>query len=326
VAEDRVNKEKKGVWQQLKDPTSSLIIGVLSMAIVIPVSVSIYQIVPPMKLGFLGGLRIDFYIVLALLFIVFFILIKKFSKLFLIIFSLGLGGLSLSSFLGFYSFRSLYHDYSTIYFTFTDGLGTFTFEEESAEFKYKQRIINAVDYRNEIVKNKANAWAVVNFEEYKPTFPSLKTLHCFSIFKEVRTRWNYVYDPNGEEYYSRTSVTLNQLEDDDKVKGDCDDYSILMAGLLTAVGGEVQLVRTEVDLGDRIVGHLYPELKIGDVKDLEKIAYFIKNELFVGESADKPIFYYTDAKGNVWLNMDYNDYYPGGKYQSKVRKSVLKIE
>lgn len=326
MTEIKEKKKRKSIWHQLKEPTSSLIVGVLSMAIVMPVSISIYQIVPAMKLSLFGGVRIDFYIVLVVLFIMIFILLKKYSKLFLVIFSLGFGGLTFSTLLGYYSFRSLYLDYSTVYFTFTDGLGTFTFDEQTAEFKYKQRILNAVDYRNEIVKNKANAWAVVNFEEYKPTFPSLKTLHCFSIFKEVRKRWNYVYDPNGEEYYSRTSVTINQLEDDDKVKGDCDDYSILLAGLFTAVGGEVQLVRTEVDLGNRVVGHLYPELKIGDIKDLEKIAYFIKNELFVLESDDKPIFYYTDAKGNVWLNMDYNDHYPGGKYQSKVRKSVLKIE
>ncbi len=326
MAKEKEIEGKKGVWQQLKDPTSSLIVGIMSMAIVIPVSVSLYPIIPPMRLSVLGGVRIDFYIVLVILFILFFILIKKFSKLFLVLFFVGFGGLAGSTFLGFYSFKNLYYDYGTIYFTFTEGLGTFSFEEQTAEFKYKQRIVNAVDYRNEIVKNKANAWALMNFSEFKPTFPSLKILHCFSIFKEVRKRWNYVYDPNGDEYYSRASVTLNQLEDDDKVKGDCDDYSILMAGLLTAVGGEVELVRTEVQVGDRVVGHLYPELKIGDIKDLEKIAYFIKNELFVVESADKPIFYYTDAKGNVWLNMDYNDHYPGGRYQSKVRKSVLKIE
>jgi hypothetical protein len=256
----------------------------------------------------------------------FFILIKKFNKFFLITFGLGFLGLTTSSLLGHYSFKNLYYDYGTIYFTFTEDFGTISFQEESADFKFKQRILNAIDYRNEIVKNKANAWAVVNFEEFKPTFPSLKILHCFSIFKEVRKRWNYVYDPKGEEYYSRTSITLNQLTDDDKLKGDCDDYSILMAGLLTAVGGEVQLVRTEVHTPERVVGHLYPELKIGDIKDLEKIAYFIKNELFITESSDKPIFFYTDASGQVWLNMDYNDYYPGGKYQSKVRKSVLKID
>ena len=318
--------KKKSFWQQFKDPTSSLIIGFLTIAIVIPVSVSIYPILPPLRFAALGNVRLEFYMLLIFLFILFFILIKKFSKFFVIAFGVGLGGLSISTLVGFYSFTNLYYDYGTLYFSFTEGLGTIKFEEKSSEFAYKQRIINAVDYRNEIVKNKANAWAVVNFEEFKPTFPNLKILHCFSIFKEVRKRWNYVYDPKGEEYYSRTSVTLNQLEDDDKVKGDCDDYSILMAGLFTAVGGEVQLVRTEVTTGTKVVGHLYPELKIGDVKDLEKIAYFIKNELFIKESEDKPIFYYTDSKGQVWLNMDYNDYYPGGKYQSKIRKSVLKIE
>ncbi len=321
-----INVKKKGVFHQLKQPTSFIFISIFSAIIVIPITVSIYQMIPAWRIDFLGGLRVDLYAVLLLLFLLFFILIKKFSKFFLVSLLIGFTGLTVSSFIGKYSFRDLYHDYSTIYFSFTNDFSTLKFQEETAEFKYKQRILNHIDYRNEIVKNKANAWAIANFSEYKSTFPSLKVLHCLSIFKEVKSRWNYVYDPKGDEYYSRTSVSLNQLDDDNKLKGDCDDYSILLAGLFTAVGGEVQLVRTEVHTPERIIGHIYPELKIGDIKDLEKIAYFIKNELFVLESMDKPIFYYVDLKGNVWLNMDYNDDYPGGKYQSKIRKSVLKIE
>jgi hypothetical protein len=321
-----INSRKKGVLYQLKQPSSFIFICLFSAIIVIPITVSVYQMIPSWRISFLGGLRVDLYVVLMLLFIVFYILIKKFSRFFIISLIIGFTGLTISSLIGRYSFKDLYLDYSTIYFSFTNDISTLKFQEETAEFKYKQRILNHIDYRNEIVKNKANAWAIANFSEYKSTFPSLKVLHCLSIFKEVRTRWNYVYDPKGDEYYSRASVTLNQLDDDDKLKGDCDDYSILLAGLFTAVGGDVQLVRTEVHTQERIIGHIYPELFIGNIKDLEKIAYFIKNEFFVIESMDKPIFYYVDLNKNVWLNMDYNDMYPGGKYQSKVRKSVLKVE
>lgn len=315
-------KKKKGVWEQIKDPTSVVLVSLMSIIITLPIVVSVYPIVPPLKVG---AYRIDFLLISLVCFVVFFILIKKFSRFFLYTFSAGLLGLAISSIIGGYSFKSLYYDYSAIYFSYTEDFGDFRFNDSNAEEEYNQRIINAVDYRNENVKNAANAMAVANFQGYSGSFPSLKVLQCFSIFKEVRERWNYVYDPKGEEYYSKTSVTLLQLKDDDKLKGDCDDFSILMAGLFTAVGGEVRLVRTEVETKTRTIGHLYPELLIGNIKDLEKISYFIKNELFVMESMDKPIFYYEDLEGNIWLNMDYNDYYPGGKYQSYVRKAVINI-
>lgn len=324
VVEDKKG-QKRGVWRQLADPTSSLLVMFLSLIITVPIVVSIYKFIPPIEVDFWGGVRLDLILVSLVTFVTFFILIKKFSKFFIIAFSLGICGLSISSLLGSYSFRNLYYDYLTIYFSFTEDFGEFSFTDKNSEGEYNQRIINAVDYRNEIVKNGANAMAIANFGEYKSSFPSLKILQCFSIFKEVRSRWNYVYDPKGDEYYSRTSVTLLQLQDDGQFKGDCDDYSILMAGLFTAVGGEVRLVRTEVKTESKTIGHLYPELLVGDIKDLEKISYFIKNELFVMESLDKPIYYYEDLEGRIWLNMDYNDYYPGGKYQSYVRKSVIDI-
>lgn len=319
------NEEKKKFWEQLKDPTSAVIISIMSIAMTLPIVVSIYPLLPPFKLDFLGGIRADFVLLSFGFFILFFILIRKFSKFFVYAFTIGFLGLVISSLIGKYSFRSLYYDYSSIYFTYAEDIGEFTFNEQYTAEEYDQRIINAVDFRNEHVKNAANAMAVANFQEYAKSFPSLKILQCFSIFKEVRNKWNYVYDPKGEEYYSKTSVTLLQLQDDDKFKGDCDDYSILMAGLFTAVGGEVRLVRTVVETKTRTIGHLYPELLIGDIKDLEKISYFIKNELFVMESMDKSIYYYEDLEGNIWLNMDYNDYYPGGKYQSYIRKEVITI-
>lgn len=322
--EEGIQQDKK-LWDQLKHPTSIVIISVMSVIITLPIVVSLYPVVPPLTVSFLNDFRIDFILMSAGFFILFFVLIKKFRKFFLYAFSLGVFGLAVSSVLGGYSFKNLYHDYSSIYFSYTEDFRDFTFKDSNAAEEYDQRIINAIDFRNEHVKNAANAMAVANFQEYSNTFPSLKILHCFSIFKEVRSKWNYVYDPKGEEYYSKTSVTLLQLLDDGKLKGDCDDYSILMAGLFTAVGGEVRLVRTEVKTKTRTIGHLYPELLIGNIKDLEKISYFIKNELFVLESAEKPIYYYEDLEGNIWLNMDYNDYYPGGKYQSYIRKAVITI-
>jgi len=245
--------------------------------------------------------------------------------MFFLILLCGFAGLGISSLIGGYSFNNLYYDYSAIVYNLSGHLQEYDFKEEQNSFRNKEEIRAAINETNPLVKEKANVFAVANFKDYQYSFPSKKVLHCFSIFKEVNDRWNYVYDPQGPDYYSKTSQTLEQMKDDDLLKGDCDDYSILMAGLMKAVGAEVRLVRTEIYDEDRTIGHLYPELKIGDEKDLERIAYFIQNELFIKESKGKNIFYYIDGDGAVWLNMDYNDDYPGGPYQSMVRKSILPL-
>ena len=127
-----------------------------------------------------------------------------------------------------------------------------------------------------------------------------------------------------EDYFSKASNTLKLLKEDDILKGDCDDQSILIAGLIKAIGGEVQLVRTVIkQKNGEEIGHIYPELNIGNEKDLEVYTFLIKTQLFSKESLNKPIYYYKGNDGVIWLNMDYNDDYPGAYYPSNVRESVL---
>jgi hypothetical protein len=313
--------------QQLKRPTSITFTLVLTLLITFPLFITLYALIPPLILDLTVGIRLDNIFLFLLIGTVFFILIRKFNKFFFYSFGGGFFTLAISSILGFYGFANLYHDFAFFIYTVSDKEINIQFIEEGDNFPKKQQILNAIDYRNDVVKNQANAWAVANFEKNKNVFPSLRILHAFSIFKEVKSRWKYVFDPLGPDYLSRASLTISQLKNSPYLTGDCDDYSILMAGLLLAVGCEVQLVLTEVETVDgRIVGHIYPELKIGNFKTMEKIAYHIKNELFVFESMDKPIYYYIDPQDIVWLNMDYNDHYPGGRYQSYLRRSVLKVE
>jgi hypothetical protein len=70
---------------------------------------------------------------------------------------------------------------------------------------------------------------------------------------------------------------------------------------------------------------MYPEVKVGDKKELENIAHVIKTVLFPNEAGNSPIRYFQDSKGNVWLNFDYNDDFPGGRYQSDERISQMEI-
>ena len=235
-------------------------------------------------------------------------------------------GLLISTFTGHYGIRNLYYDYSVMLYNLNENGIQLNFEEKHDPFSKQAQIAIAVNYQNEEVRKIATNWAVKNFKAYQSVTPSLSVLHAMSIFKEVRNRWNYVYDPKGEDYYASASETLSQLESDDLLKGDCDDYSIMISALIKATGGETQLVRTVIKNSDgSLTGHLYPEVKIGTKKDLETIAYLIKNKFFLKESKDKAIFYYIDKEDNVWLNFDYNEYYPGGKYQSLYRESVMDL-
>ena len=99
----------------------------------------------------------------------------------------------------------------------------------------------------------------------------------------------------------------------------------MMAAAIKSIGGEVRLVRTSLVQNGQTIGHMYPEVKIGDEKDLEMVVYLLKNVFFVEEAKGKSIFYYEDSKGFIWLNFDYTDNYPGGKYMSPIRESEIII-
>ncbi len=317
---------KQPFISRLKDSLSGLLTSILSMLIVLPIFVTLYKEVPVIKIPIGNGLRIDNIILFGGLFIIFYIIIQAYYKASYILLGVGFLGLSVSSLLGYYDFNNLYYDYSSFVYNLKEHATPYQFEEKKNTFSREALIVYAIDYNSPKTREVAANWAIKNFDPYKKVMPSLKINQALSIYKEVRNRWNYVFDPHGEDLYVKSSQTLQLLEEDEKLKGDCDDYSITMAGLIKAIGGEVQLVRTIITNPDStITGHLYPEVKIGKKKDLEIVAYLIKNELFEAESKNKPIYYYQDKEGFIWLNFDYFDTYPGGKYASNVRVSVLKV-
>ena len=81
-----------------------------------------------------------------------------------------------------------------------------------------------------------------------------------------------------------------------------------------AVGGEARIVRT--------VGHLYPEVKICHKQDLVKYNLLIR-QLF--ETEGKDIFFHEDEDGYIWLNFDYTDRYPGGKFMNQKIIGILNL-
>jgi hypothetical protein len=182
--------------------------------------------------------------------------------------------------------------------------------DEKMTIRNSRQIREAIDFRNPEVRNYAVAISRANF-----TDPALyreygNVIRYFSIFSEV-VKWNYIPDPVGEEYYAKASESMQHLS------GDCDDYSILMAACIKAVGGHVRLVHTK--------NHLYPEVRICHARDFDKITNLIKRKLYLKESLGGTIYYRIDREDYVWLNFDYTSRYPGGPFMAEAVLGLLVI-
>lgn len=306
---------------------SVLLLGAVSALITMPLFIILYKFFPAINIPigdheFKLGLILLF---LALFFAIYFLL-KKFKIIVYSLLILGLLVLTITNFSGYYTMTDLYHDYERFLFSLSDNSLIEEFDEFGGKFRKEKELRAAIDYNEPDVRNYAASIAIKHFEEETYLSPSKKWVQFFSVFKEINDRWKYVNDPANEDYYSKASQTLKQLDYDGYFKGDCDDYSIMMAACIKAIGGEVRLVRTEVEMSNgKTVGHLYPEVKFGEEEDFEAIIYLIKNIYFVEESRGEKIRCYEDSKGFIWLNFDYNDPFPGGRYQSNTRKSEIII-
>lgn len=309
------------------DPTSTLFIMVLAVVIAFPLYILLYRFMPSIIIPFKSdGIRVDHIILFILIFSLLFLFIRKFKYFFVIFSIVALCIITILNFTGLYTIDHLYKDYNEILYDLGKNNLETRFYIKNEKFSKEEELRQAIDYNHSSVINFARNIATQNFQEYDGLIRERKIIQFFSIFKEIKTRWVYVSDPKGEEYYSKASETLAHLEYNDLFKGDCDDYSIMIAACIRAIGGEVRLIRTSViDSDGKTSGHLYPEVKIGDKKDLDNIAHVMRTVLFPNEIGDKPIRYYQDINGYIWLNFDYNDNFPGGRYQSDIRDSELLI-
>lgn len=316
--------------KDLKDKNfgyETLVLGAVSTVLTIPALIFLYKFIPEIQF-YVGDnlVKLDYILLFFIIFFITFYLLKKFKLFVLGTVIAGLIVMTITNFTSVYTFGDLQDDYYNFLFEISGDAFEEKFTEEGKKFKKEKELREAIDYTNPDVRNYAASIAIKHFDDKRHFSSNRRWVQYFSVFKEVFGQWKYVFDPHQEDYYSKASETLKQLTYDEYFKGDCDDYSIMMAACIKSIGGEVRLVRTTVKKKDGTeIGHLYPEVKFGKMEDLETIVYLIKNIFFVDESAGKPIHYFKGEKGFIWLNFDYNDPYPGGKYQSDVRKSEIII-
>lgn len=119
------------------------------------------------------------------------------------------------------------------------------------------------------------------------------------IFDYCYSKWRYVNDPKGSEYLAKASETIAS-----SLTGDCDDFAILIASCMLAIGGDVCIVTTQGPTG----GHAYAEVDISHMK-LEHVKSYIKQKFNSHRISN--IVYRKDGS-YIWLNLDWSGDYPGG--------------
>ncbi|MBC7173275.1 MAG: FHA domain-containing protein [Polyangiaceae bacterium] len=132
-----------------------------------------------------------------------------------------------------------------------------------------------------------------------------------NLWSEVRLRWSYVNDPRGAEYFARASESIAN-----GYAGDCDDFAITLAALITAIGGQTRIVIMESDKG----GHAYAEACLEGTPDDVKtalVAHYRSSQARGGRKRVRAINYRTGERCAVWLNLDWSDEVPGGPYEQE---------
>ncbi|MEK6451109.1 MULTISPECIES: transglutaminase-like domain-containing protein [Myroides] len=294
------SKKKWYMYLRLPKPWDNIVILILNVLITIPIFIIAHQnLIDPDWQYHID--RVVLFI--AIVAVLQFLLQKMKTVLFILIF-IYLGALIYGSLFGGYGYNSVYEDYRAMIFSMAENPSPQDIIiSKLLPFPNKSKVISAIEYDKPEVRNFALATTRKHFTNVPNAYQYRQIIQSMAIFKEVRSRWNYVNDPKGREYIATASESLQHFS------GDCDDYSILMAALIRAIGGTPRLIHTKE--------HMYPEMLIPNKGDLEQVIYLIKQELFKEESKGKEIHYHIDERGQIWLNLDYTARYPGGPFMSE---------
>ena len=124
------------------------------------------------------------------------------------------------------------------------------------------------------------------------------------LWDAITSHWRYVPDPPEGNQYQPASESVS-----DGLAGNCLDYAILNAAVISTLGGESRVI-TAYDAGGN--GHAYPEVYLGNSADeIQTIGAYLNSRYNT-----TAIFWHTtvgpDGRNYYWLNLDWQARYPGG--------------
>ena len=150
------------------------------------------------------------------------------------------------------------------------------------------------DYNCPYTKQFANSLAAKSSGPFNPG-------QICEIFEYCYNKWRYVNDPKDKEYVASASESI-----EGSLIGDCDDFSVLIASCILAVGGRacINIGQTETS------AHAFTEVDISQF-DESSVLNTIKSHF----SQYNITSLATRRDGDrLWMNLDWQAAYPGGRY------------
>ncbi|MCB9165026.1 MAG: transglutaminase family protein [Flavobacteriales bacterium] len=289
-----------------------VIVYLVAVLLALPLYLIIYPFVPELVLPIGEGIRAEHFITFTCVLIAFIVLVRRFRTAVYLVLMVGLVIITFTSLAGRYSFADLYRDYAELLGSLRNTSPSAPLAARKlAPFNDADKLKTILNGTDATVRREAVRMATANFTDVKVGSDEFTMVQAFSIFKEINSRWRYVSDVKGGEYFAPPAESLELMA------GDCDDHALLMAACIRSIGGQVRLVRTE--------GHVYPELLIGTEAQLERAGYLIRKQLFTKEVGDAPLYHHTDADGRHWINLDYTRNYPGGELMNERIIGILDV-
>lgn len=311
--EERTEKRKKGLEIKLSMNRVQWIASVLLIFLLAFLYTAVStQYVPPV---FIGAVQVELFFLLAFFVLAFAALFYFFYRHRKLVFMLLLVIPLVFPLLGVgWNYQTVWRNFSG---GFTHARNRFSSEIgiKSAKgvihphISMQQRIQQKVDYTSSDVRTFAVKNSLLYYDEYYAKYGQI--CRQFSLIRYIKENFKYVKDPDGFDYFAPAAESISLMA------GDCDDYTILMASVLEAIGGKVRIIWAP--------NHVYPELYCGNQSSFEKFVSAIY-AMFGEQIGGKRIYYRLDKEGNYWINIDYTDNYPGSVYLLEEVLSIIYIK
>jgi hypothetical protein len=176
-------------------------------------------------------------------------------------------------------------------------------QERAIRRRVAPRVKDAIDPTHPDTRNAAVRIAAENQGPYHVE-------QVARIWSHVRGRWRYVNDPSGDEFFAKASDTIAR----NAFAGDCDDFAIVLAAMVEAIGGRARIVMLDGEEG----GHAYAEVCVPEPAEqvAERLSVYYRQtwDEYLGRQRLTNIHFRSSESCPVWLNLDWNARVPGGAY------------
>lgn len=164
------------------------------------------------------------------------------------------------------------------------------------------KVSAACDYTNPTTREFA-----MNAAKPSPSGALTITQVCNIFDAVILPHWTYFHDP----YRTRMSESVTAASDSIRIglRGDCDDFAVLMASCIRAIGGACRIALVNGEQG----GHAFAEVYVGDERSARNVREYIVRRYGAGY-----VYFDPGAPGTYWLTLDWSgtaprwaDAYPG---------------